>query len=98
MLILNRFLAATAVLASVATATAEPGGGGFGFGGIDLNQPSAQQFHDSRDRVQIEVVPSRTSVAAGGDLVLAVVFDQQPTWHVHTNAPEVPEALGDPED
>ena len=98
MLIWNRFLAATALLASVAIATAEPGGGGFGFGDIDLNPPSAQQFHDSRDRVQIEVVPSRTSVAAGGDLVLAVIFDQQPTWHVHTNAPEVPEALGDPED
>jgi thiol:disulfide interchange protein DsbD len=65
---------------------------------MDLNPPPVQQFHDSRDRVQVEVVPNRTKVAPGGDLVLAVIFDQQPSWHVHTNDPQVPEALGDPED
>jgi thiol:disulfide interchange protein len=94
----NRLLALLALMASGAMATADTGGGGFGFGSIDLNPPPAQQFHDSRDRVQIEVIPSRSSVAPSGDLVLAIIIDQQPTWHVHTNAPEVPEALGDPED
>ncbi|MDP7071238.1 MAG: hypothetical protein QF561_07840, partial [Phycisphaerales bacterium] len=56
----NRLLAGAAVLAP-AMATAEPGGG-FGFGGMDLNPPPAQQFHDSRDRVHVEVVPNRTKV------------------------------------
>lgn len=91
-----RLLASAAVLAPI-MAAAEPGGG-FGFGGLDLNPPPIQQFHDSRDRVQVEVIPSHTRVAPGGDLVLAVIFDQQPSWHIHTNDPQVPEALGDPED
>ena len=73
-------------------------GDGFGFGGPSFNPPAAKQFHDSRDRVDISVVPSRTSVAAGADLVLAVVFDQHPTFHIHTNAPDVPPELGEPDD
>jgi len=93
----NRLPAGAAVAAATMVAVADPGGG-FGFGGLDPNPPQAHQFHDSRDRVQVEVVPSRTRIAPGGDLVLAVVFNQQPTWHVHTNDPKVPKGLGDPED
>lgn len=90
-----RLLAGTAV---VATAVAGEPGDGFGFGGLNLNPPPAQQFDDSRDRVYVEVIPSRTQVAPGGDLVLAVIFDQQPTWHVHTNDPQIPKELGESED
>ena len=36
-------------------------------------------------------------VAPGSDLVLAVVLDQRPGWHVHTNDPDVPPELGDAE-
>lgn len=46
--------------------------------------------------VQTYLVPSSGGqpVAPGSDLVVAVVFDQEPGWHVHTNAPVVPPELG----
>jgi len=91
-------IAATAVAATFTVAAVADPGGGFGFGGVDPNPPPTQQFYDSRDRVAVQVIPSRTRVAPGGDLVLAVVFDQQRSWHVHTNDPQVPKELGDPED
>jgi len=75
------------------------GPGGFGFGGIV--PPAAErepEFYDSRDQVDVEVVASRTTVAPGADLVLAVILQHQPTWHSHTNDPIVPPELGSRED
>jgi thiol:disulfide interchange protein DsbD len=76
---------------------AGPDGGG-GFGGLTPKQPQTPEFYDSRDKVKVEVVPSRTSVPPGGDFVLAVIFDQQDGWHIHTDRPQVPPELGAPED
>lgn len=46
-------------------------------------------------KVRVTVVPSRTIVKPGDQIALAVVFDQKPGWHVHTNAPVVPKSWGD---
>jgi thiol:disulfide interchange protein DsbD len=60
----------------------------------------AQQgaFHDSRDRVSVEVVVEPEQAVAGSDFVIAVVLNHEKHWHTHTNDPQVPEALGDPDD
>ncbi|MFW6336417.1 MAG: cytochrome c biogenesis protein CcdA, partial [Phycisphaeraceae bacterium] len=52
--------------------------------------------YDSSHRVQTSVIPSwgGTTVAPGGDLIAAVVFDHEEKWHVHTHDPQVPTELG----
>ncbi len=94
-LILTACMAAAAHVA--APCEAGPDGSG-GFGGFSPKPKQAPEFYDSRDRVSVEVIPSRTSVPPGGDFVITVVFDQQTDWHIHTNHPEVPPELGSPED
>ena len=91
------FIAACVPLSLATLAGSEPSGG-FGFSGSAFSPPPASNFNDSRDRVEVSVVADRKQVAPGGDLVLAVIFDQQPTWHIHTEDPQVPPELGDPED
>ena len=66
------------------------------FGSTALAQPGV--FRDSRDRVSVSVIVEPQQVVAGSDLIIAVVLDHEEHWHTHTNNPQVPEALGDPED
>jgi thiol:disulfide interchange protein DsbD len=60
----------------------------------------AQQgnFHDSRNKVNVSVQVSPENAVAGSHAIIAVVLDHEEHWHSHTNNPQVPEALGDPED
>lgn len=65
--------------------------------GTVMGPPRADGGFASDAVVQVYVVPSSggAAVPPGHDLVLAVVFDQQPGWHIHTQAPVVPPELGD---
>jgi thiol:disulfide interchange protein DsbD len=60
----------------------------------------AQQgnFHDSRDKVDVSVQVSPKSALAGSDAVIAVTLQHANHWHSHTNDPQIPDVLGDPED
>ncbi len=60
-----------------------------------IAQPS--NFHDSRDKVSVSVEVAPREVAPGGDAILAVTLQHDEHWHTHTNDPQVPEALGDPD-
>ncbi|MBT4530711.1 MAG: hypothetical protein HOC27_05850 [Phycisphaerae bacterium] len=55
-------------------------------------------FHDSRDKVTVSVQISPENATAGSDAIIAVILEHDKHWHSHTNNPQVPEALGDPED
>ncbi len=59
----------------------------------------AQQsnFRDSRDKVGVSVEVTPNAVTPSGDAILAVILDHDEHWHSHTNDPQVPEELGDPE-
>jgi thiol:disulfide interchange protein len=60
---------------------------------------ASDAFMDSRSRVGVSLHLSQQAVAPGGDAVVAVVLDHEPSWHIHTQAPlEVPEQLGRAED
>jgi len=61
-------------------------------------QAQTSNFGDSRDYVRITVYPDKNVVEPGDNLRLAIIFDLQPKWHIHTNNPIVPPELGDPED
>jgi thiol:disulfide interchange protein len=67
---------------------------------FSINNAIAQPgvFHDSRDKVAVSVQVSPKNAVAGSDAVIAVILDHEEHWHAHTNDPQVPEALGDPED
>ncbi len=64
------------------------------------NATFAQQgnFHDSRDKVTVSVQINPENAVAGSDAIIAVILKHEAHWHSHTNDPQVPEALGDPED
>jgi len=51
---------------------------------------------DSSGRVQTSLIPSwgTAEVAPGSEHFVAVVFDHQDKWHVHTNDPQVPKEMG----
>jgi len=55
-------------------------------------------FHDSRDKVTVSVQVSPEKAVAGSDVVIAITLKHADHWHSHTNDPQVPEILGDPED
>ncbi|MBC8200599.1 MAG: thioredoxin family protein [Planctomycetes bacterium] len=55
-------------------------------------------FHDSRDKVNVSVQVSPERAVAGSDAVIAVTLEHANHWHSHTNNPQLPEILGDPED
>ncbi len=59
----------------------------------------AQQgnFRDSRDKVAVSIEVTPQSVTPSGDAILAVILDHEEHWHTHTNDPDVPPELGDPE-
>ena len=54
-------------------------------------------FNDSRDKVTVSVQISPENATAGSDAIIAVILEHDKHWHSHTNDPQVPEALGDPE-
>lgn len=72
--------------------------GGLGGFMAPPSQDDQPEFFDSRDRVDVHVVPQRTQVAPGGDVAIAIIFDQDASWHIHTHDPIVPPELGEPED
>jgi len=41
--------------------------------------------------VSFSLVPSRTEVRPGEQIVIAAIFDHEEGWHVHTNDPKIPE-------
>ncbi len=55
-------------------------------------------FNDSRDEVRVRAIADSTIVVPGEDTVIAVIFEHDTGWHIHTDEPEIPPALGDPED
>ncbi len=61
-------------------------------------QPERPVYMDSRDQVDVSVVAQRAQVTPGQDTAIAVIFDHQPGWHIHTHAPVVPPELGSPSD
>ena len=74
-------------------------GPGFGFSGFSPPVAEKQaEFFDSRDRVKVEAIADAQMAVPGEDLVLAVIFKHEPNWHIHTNDPIIPPALGDPSD
>jgi thiol:disulfide interchange protein len=42
--------------------------------------------------VQVQVEPSQSAARPGDQIALAVVFEHAEGWHVHTNAPKVPDS------
>ncbi len=46
-------------------------------------------------QVAVSVVPSRTEVRPGDQIVIATILDHDDGWHAHTNAPKIPEEWGD---
>ncbi|MDP7029390.1 MAG: cytochrome c biogenesis protein CcdA [Phycisphaerales bacterium] len=88
-------ISAVLLLSAPAAVAAGPDGG---FGSMGFNTAPPKEFHDSRDQVSVGVRFDRPNVPPGGDLVLAVVFDQKPGWHIHTHQPVVPPELGDASD
>jgi cytochrome c biogenesis protein CcdA/thiol-disulfide isomerase/thioredoxin len=61
-------------------------------------QDDGPRFFDSRDEVKVTAIASSTTVAPGEDLVIAIIFQHQPGWHIHTDEPVVPPALGTADD
>ena len=59
--------------------------------GFEANDDPA--FNDSRDRVGTDMLLSRTAVAPGGDVVVAVILDMETGWHVWPGPGPVPEDL-----
>lgn len=52
---------------------------------VGVTLPAAAQ-----DGLTLHVKPSTTKVAPGAQVVIAVIFDHEPGWHIHTNKPVVP--------
>ncbi|MDG2292105.1 MAG: hypothetical protein P8L37_05555, partial [Phycisphaerales bacterium] len=61
-------------------------------------EPEAPRFFDSRDSVEITAIPSSRIVTPGEDLIVAIIFDHDPGWHIHTDEPVVPPELGEADD
>ncbi len=55
-------------------------------------------FGDSRDYVRVTLYPDKTVIEPGDELRIAIIFDLQPKWHIHTNNPIVPPELGSADD
>lgn len=53
---------------------------------------------DSSSRVHVTATAQRTVAAPGQDIAIAVVFDHDEHWHIHTNDPQVPPQLGEASD
>ncbi len=48
----------------------------------------------AQDGLTLYIKPSATKVAPGAQVVIAVVFDHAPGWHIHTNNPNIPRSWG----
>ncbi|MEE2972952.1 MAG: cytochrome c biogenesis protein CcdA, partial [Planctomycetota bacterium] len=59
----------------------------FGFG-VPKNEPPV--FNDSRDEVSASLLPSRTEIPPGADLIVAVVLDADPGWHLWPGPGPIP--------
>ncbi len=66
-------------------------------GALDQGTQPGAGFGDSRDRVRVSAIPERAQVAPGDRVAVAVVFDHDRGWHIHTNRPQVPPELGEAE-
>lgn len=75
-------LALTWVLAPAALAQLP---GGLGLPGLKpaVQEEPANEFGDSRDRVKASMKLSRTSARPGDEVVIAVIFDMAPEWHIN---------------
>ncbi len=89
-------VAVTALLLAAVVA-AQPAGSLGGFGLPAQRGAGGANVASSASVVDVSAVMSSgdDAVAPGSDLVLAVVLNQRPGWHVHTNDPQVPPELGD---
>lgn len=52
---------------------------------------ASELFGDSRDQVDVRVVPRQTTVPPGADLPVAIIFDHAPGWHVYAAQMPIPE-------
>ncbi len=80
-------IALLTVLSVAPIALAQPDKSGKSFSGFSSAAAS-------EDPVTVSVEPSRTTVAPGGRVVIAVTLDHQPGWHSHTSEPKPPESWG----
>lgn len=60
--------------------------------------PSAAGQRGDDDVATVTVIPGTTAARPGQWFPVAVIIDLKPKWHIHTNDPQVPPALGSPED
>ena len=91
----SRFLA---LLLLIPALSASAHGQSFPPGLSPPKAPAPPRFFDSRDEVDVSVAVDRATVAAGGQVTLAVLLEHHAGWHVHTHDPQVPPELGDPGD
>ncbi|MEE2719204.1 MAG: cytochrome c biogenesis protein CcdA [Planctomycetota bacterium] len=99
-MILKIALILTSLIASAAPSQGpgqKPGLPNFGIP-VPQARQEAPRFFDSRDSVEVSATPSQREVVPGDDLVIAVIFDHDTGWHIHTNQPDVPPELGEAED
>lgn len=103
MIIRTLLILLTAVLATI-PASAEPSGSGLKIPGFKPSltgtraKAQTPQFFDSRDSVTVSAIAAQDVVVPGEDMVVAIVFDHDPGWHIHTDEPDIPAELGDPSD
>ncbi len=83
------WMAASATAAQQSPGFRQPFAQPPGMGGMDAEL----QFGDSRDRVKVSMFASQDKVAAGGDVVIAVVMDHDIGWHSWTNPGNTPEGM-----
>ncbi len=62
---------------------------------IALVAPGVQSAARAQGAVAVEVKASRQKVAPGDQLAVAIVFQHDEGWHIHTNDPVVPKEWGD---
>lgn len=65
---------------------------------IPRPQVEVIQYYDSRDSVEFTAMAAQETVVPGEDMVIAVIFDHEPGWHIHTDEPVIPPELGEAED
>ncbi len=79
------------LLAWILTAQIASAGPSFGLDQDNQPTPATPKFNDSRDQVQISVIPYTTHIAPGQDLPVAVIFDHVKGWHIYAADAELPE-------
>jgi thiol:disulfide interchange protein len=58
-------------------------------------QPAPKKFNDSRKHVRLSALPWSASALPGSIMPVAVIFDHDQGWHIHTSDPVVPKSLAD---